>query len=103
MRYIHGGRKLDGYLPQILIDAFLDYYDDGGGLFITTDHVIFQGGANQMIQPYGVQFQGSIDRNAQYLDSTNQFIDPLNQNPAYRISTILSTRLCTWRLIHYSN
>ena len=87
---IYMGVENDGYLPQILIDAFLDYYDNGGGLFISTDHDIFQGGANQMIQPYGVQFKGNIDRNDQYLNNQNQFSNPLNQNPAYRISTILS-------------
>ena len=87
---IYVGMENDGYLPEVLVDAFLDYYDQGGGIFITTDHDIFQGGANQMIESYGVQFKGFIDRNDQYINNNNQFIDPLVQNPAYRISTILA-------------
>ena len=87
---IYAGMENDGYLPQVLADAFLDYYDEGGGIFITTDHDIFQGGANQMVYPYGIQFKGYIDRNNQYLNSNNQFTDPLVQHEAYRISEILS-------------
>ena len=89
---IYVGMENDGYLPQVLADAFLDYYDEGGGIFITTDHDIFQGGANQMIQPYGVQFKGYIDRNNQYINNNNQLLDPLVQNEAYRISTILGNQ-----------
>jgi hypothetical protein len=87
---IYMGVENDGYLPQVLIDAFLDYYDTGGGLFITTDHDIFQGGANQMIQPYGVQFKGNVDRNLSYTNASNQFTNVLNQNEKYRISSILA-------------
>ena len=65
-----------GYLPQILVDAMLDFYDGGGGMFISTDHDLFQGCANQLVAPYGIQFTGKIDRDG--------------SDSAYQISTILN-------------
>jgi hypothetical protein len=69
------------YVAQNCIDAILDFFDDGGGLFICTDHSSFQGPSNQILRYYGAKFTGSIDRNINGLNS-----DGL---PAYQISTIL--------------
>ena len=72
--YTHGA-----YLPTATIEGLLDYFDGGGGLFIITDHNIFQTCVNQILPYYGVKFTGDIDR---------------GQNPAtlskYKISTILA-------------
>jgi hypothetical protein len=64
------------YLPNSLIQGLLDYFDEGGGLFIITDHNTFQSSVNQILPYYGVRFTGNIDRTA--------------GNNAYKISTILA-------------
>lgn len=63
------------YLPNNLIQGLLDYFDGGGGLFVITDHNVFQTCVNQILPYYGVRFTGNINRTA--------------GNNAYRISTIL--------------
>ena len=64
-----------GYLPNAMIQGLLDYFDGGGGLFVITDHNVFQLCVNQILPYYGVKFTGNIDRTP--------------GNNAYRISTIL--------------
>jgi hypothetical protein len=64
------------YLPNNLIQGLLDYFDEGGGLFVITDHDVFQTCVNQILPYYGVRFTGNIDRTP--------------GNDAYKISTILA-------------
>lgn len=64
------------YLSNNFITALLDYVDEGGGLIITTDHDIFHTTVNPIVENYGIQFTGNIDR-------------ATNTTP-YRVSTILA-------------
>lgn len=73
-------------LPQTVINAMRTYFNNGGGLFVPTDHsgiyelgpigTGFQNIGNQLIYPwFGVYFTGKIDRTP--------------GNNAYKIQTIL--------------
>lgn len=66
----------DWTLPANFKQAILDYFDNGGGIFIVTDHNSFQYVVNQIVKPYGIQFTGDFDRTP--------------GNDAYKVSTILS-------------
>ena len=64
------------YLNNNMIQGLLDYFDDGGGLFVITDHNVFQLCVNQILPYYGVNFTGNINRTP--------------SNNAYKISNILA-------------
>lgn len=69
-----------GYADHItiqpaFINGLMDYFDDGGGLFVVTDHGHFQNQANQIVEKYGVTFTGTINRTT--------------SDDAYKIETIL--------------
>ena len=44
------------------------YRQQGGGLIVITDHYVFQTLANQVSNPFGVSFSGSVDRNPVSVD-----------------------------------
>lgn len=64
------------WVPQNMINALLDYFDGGGGFVFITDHSVFQYTVNTVIKHFGVQFTGSVNRNA--------------GNSAYKVSNILN-------------
>ena len=56
---------LDNYtVSQTLIDGLLDYFDEGGGLVVVTDHDGFQSQINQVVLYYGIQFYGNTNRSS---------------------------------------
>lgn len=57
------------------INGLLDYFDDGGGLFVITDHDVYQHQVNQIVERYGVEFKSLINRTT--------------GNDAYKVETIL--------------
>ena len=68
------------YLSQDFIDGLLDYFENGGGLFITTDSDAFSTTVNQVVYYFGVYFQ----------DPNGNVVDRTTGNNAYKVSTILS-------------
>ena len=62
-------------LAPNFVQGLLDYFDNGGGLFVITDHDVFQTIVNQILPYYGVKFTGLINRTT--------------DNDAYKVSTIL--------------
>jgi hypothetical protein len=56
-------------------NSLFNYIDNGGGLFLLSDHSDFQSAANKVVMQFGIQFYGTITRDGA-LD-------------AYKVSTIL--------------
>lgn len=55
---------------------FTTYVNNGGGVYIITDHSVFQTGGNQILRKFGSEFYGTIDRT--------------QGHNAYKLSTIWS-------------
>lgn len=70
--------QTDNYVHQNLVDALEDYYDNGGGMYIATDHDYFQGCTYALMSSYGVDFTGRVDRTI--------------NNIQYKVSQILANR-----------
>ena len=68
------------YLVQDFIDGLLDYFESGGGLFITTDSDAFSTTVNQVVYYFGVYFK----------DPNGNVVDRITGDNAYKVSTILS-------------
>jgi hypothetical protein len=76
---IYVGVEKPGYLPQHMVDAFYDYYDGGGGLFVSCDHDFSHGTVNQIVEHYGILLADTVAGGTNRTPSDN----------AYKISTIL--------------
>lgn len=63
-------------LASGFLNGLMDYFDDGGGIFIITDHNSFQHQVNQIVSRYGTEFTSLINRTT--------------GDAAYKVSTILS-------------
>lgn len=64
------------YVNPVVYQALEDFYDDGGGLYVCTDHNIFHGCLLPLLSSYGVRFCCKVDRT--------------KNHPAYKIETILN-------------
>lgn len=57
------GAASEGILTGASVSNFAEYVRAGGGLIVITDHFVFESGANQLANLFGVEFYGSVDRN----------------------------------------
>ena len=64
------------YISQSVVDALENFYDNGGGLFVSTDHNYFQGCTTPVVSSYGIRFSGKVNRT--------------NFHSAYKVETILN-------------
>jgi len=72
------GTETSAYtLAPNFVQGLLNYFDGGGGLFVVTDHNVFQTIVNQILPYYGVRFTGLINRNSGASD-------------VYKVSSILA-------------
>ena len=74
--YNNENNNKNNYISQPVVDALEDFYDNGGGLFISTDHNFFQGCTTPVVSSYGIRFTGKANRTTFH--------------PAYKVETILN-------------
>lgn len=58
------GVAAEGILTPGTVANFAEYAKRGGGLVVITDHYVFESGANQLANLFGMEFYGSVDRSA---------------------------------------
>lgn len=57
------GAASEGAFKPASVTNFGQYVKNGGGLIVITDHYVFQSGANQLANQFGIDFYDSVDRN----------------------------------------
>lgn len=76
--YVGEDQGKNNYVSPIVIQALEDFYDDGGGLYISTDHNYFQGCVQPVVSSYGIKFCCHVNRK--------------KYRPAYKIENILNNK-----------
>lgn len=64
-----GSRVGSSGLTTVSVDNFAQYVATGGGLFLVTDHDVFQHSVNPIAKKFNAEFYGSVDRGPTSVDA----------------------------------